>query len=46
MLTVSVVNGCRACCYMHSRFALRAGVSTEEIQRVRMGDWAEAPQKN
>lgn len=43
MLAVSVVNGCRACCTMHSRFALRAGVSTEEIQRFRTGDWADAP---
>jgi AhpD family alkylhydroperoxidase len=43
MLAVSVVNGCRACCTMHARFALRAGVSSQEIQRFRIGDWADAP---
>lgn len=43
MLAVSVVNGCRACCTMHSRFALRTGASTEEISKFRMGDWADTP---
>jgi AhpD family alkylhydroperoxidase len=43
MLATSVVNGCRACCYIHSQLALRAGVSTEEISKFRVGDWEGTP---
>jgi AhpD family alkylhydroperoxidase len=34
MLVVSRVNGCRYCCYGHSRAALAAGVSETELQNL------------
>lgn len=34
MLVVSQVNGCRYCCYGHSRAALAAGVSESELQSL------------
>ncbi len=34
MLVVSSVNGCRYCCYGHSRAALAAGVSEAELQNL------------
>lgn len=34
MLVVSRVNGCRYCCYGHSRAALAAGVSENELQNL------------
>ena len=34
MLVVSSVNGCRYCCYGHSKAALAAGVSEEELQSL------------
>ncbi len=34
MLVVSCVNGCRYCCYEHSRAALAAGVSETELQSL------------
>lgn len=34
MLVVSRVNGCRYCCYGHSRAALAAGVSEAELQKL------------
>jgi AhpD family alkylhydroperoxidase len=34
MLVVSSVNGCRYCCYGHSRAALAAGVSETELQNL------------
>ena len=34
MLVVSSVNGCRYCCYGHSRAALAAGVSESELQSL------------
>jgi AhpD family alkylhydroperoxidase len=34
MLMVSSVNGCRYCCYGHSRAALAAGVSETELQSL------------
>ena len=34
MLVVSQVNGCRYCCYGHSRAALGAGVSESELQSL------------
>jgi AhpD family alkylhydroperoxidase len=35
MLAVTQVNGCRYCSYVHSRLALRSGVSLQEL-----ADWA------
>jgi len=34
MLVVTSVNGCRYCCYGHSRAALAAGVSETELQTL------------
>jgi AhpD family alkylhydroperoxidase len=34
MLVVSRVNGCRYCCYGHSRAALAAGISETELQNL------------
>jgi len=34
MLVVSRVNGCRYCCYGHTRAALAAGVSKAELQKL------------
>ncbi len=34
MLVVSSVNGCRYCCYAHSRAALATGVSENELQSL------------
>jgi AhpD family alkylhydroperoxidase len=34
MLVVSRVNGCRYCCYGHSRAALAAGISEAELQNL------------
>lgn len=34
MLVVSTVNGCRYCCYGHSRAALAVGVSEAELQSL------------
>lgn len=44
MLVVSQVNGCRYCSYGHSRAALAAGVSQEEIQQIMQGEIGQFPQ--
>ena len=38
MLAVSRVNACRGCSFVHQRFALRAGVSAEELQAIGLGE--------
>jgi AhpD family alkylhydroperoxidase len=38
MLAVTEVNGCRYCSYMHSKNAIKAGVSEEEIGHLLSGD--------
>jgi AhpD family alkylhydroperoxidase len=43
MLAVTQVNGCRYCNYAHSRMALRARVSPEEIASLQAGAFGEAP---
>jgi len=37
MMAVTAVNGCRYCSYLHSRLALRAGVSQDELQALLRG---------
>jgi len=37
MMVVTEVNGCRYCSYLHSRLALGAGVSHEELRRLLLG---------
>jgi AhpD family alkylhydroperoxidase len=37
MMAVTAVNGCRYCSYAHSRLALHAGVSQDELQSLLQG---------
>ncbi len=41
MLAVTQVNGCRYCDYGHALAALRAGVTQEEIDAIRQGEFSE-----
>lgn len=43
MLAVTQVNGCRYCQYGHSRAALRAGVTPQEIEQLAAGELGEMP---
>ena len=43
MLAVTQVNGCRYCSYGHTRFALKAGISQEEIQSLLNGEMGTTP---
>jgi AhpD family alkylhydroperoxidase len=43
MLVVTQVNGCRYCRYGHTRAALAAGVSPDELKRILGGELAEFP---
>lgn len=43
MLAVTEVNGCRYCSYGHTRAALQAGVSEQEIQSLKIGDFEALP---
>jgi AhpD family alkylhydroperoxidase len=40
MVAVSRVNACAGCTFVHQRWALRAGVSSEELQAIGLGDLA------
>jgi len=44
MLAVTEVNGCRMCSYIHTREALRAGVSREEIKHLLQGMHDDVPE--
>jgi AhpD family alkylhydroperoxidase len=43
MLAVTSVEGCRYCSYLHSRLALKGGISQEEIGRLLSGDFEDCP---
>jgi len=43
MLAVTEVNGCEVCSYAHTRMALEAGMSIEEIQSMLAGDNTTVP---
>jgi AhpD family alkylhydroperoxidase len=43
MLAVTEVNGCRYCSYGHTRAALHAGVTEEELQSLKIGDFDSLP---
>jgi len=45
MLAVTRVNGCRYCSYGHSRAALAAGLSQQEIDELLTGEFSSAPQE-
>jgi AhpD family alkylhydroperoxidase len=40
MVAVSRVNACRGCTFVHQRWALRAGVTAEELDAIGLGDLA------
>lgn len=44
MLSVTEVNGCRMCSYIHTREALRAGVSRDEVRRLLAGQHDDVPE--
>jgi len=44
MLTVTEVNRCRYCAYVHARLALSAGLTQDEIQTLVAGELAGVPQ--
>jgi AhpD family alkylhydroperoxidase len=44
MLAVTEVNGCRYCSWVHTREALRVGVSPEEVAGLMGGEIARAPE--
>jgi AhpD family alkylhydroperoxidase len=43
MLAVTEVNGCRYCSYAHTRVALQAGVTEDELQSLKVGDFESLP---
>ncbi len=43
MLAVTEVNGCEICSYAHTKMALEAGMSNEEIQKMLSGVIADIP---
>ena len=43
MLAVTAVNGCRYCAYAHTRMALQAGLSDDDVQRILSGDLDDIP---
>ena len=43
MLAVTQVNGCRYCSYGHTQFALKAGISQQEIQSLLHGEMGAVP---
>ncbi len=43
MLAVTQVNGCRYCSYAHTRMALKAGVTEDELRRLLAGQLAQSP---
>lgn len=45
MLAVTQVNGCRYCDYGHALAALRSGVTQEEIDALRQGDFESLPEE-
>ena len=44
MLAVTAVDGCRYCSYLHTRQALKSGVTPEEISQLLSGDVDNCPE--
>ena len=44
MLAVTEVNGCEACSYAHTKFALEEGMSPEEIKAILGGETKDIPE--
>jgi AhpD family alkylhydroperoxidase len=45
MLAVTEVNGCGICSYGHTKVALEAGISNEEIMHLLSGNFADVPKE-
>jgi AhpD family alkylhydroperoxidase len=45
MIAVTEVNGCDICSYAHTKMALEAGMSNEEIQNMLAGEISDVPQQ-
>lgn len=45
MIAVTEVNGCDICSYTHTKMALEAGMSNEEIQNMLAGEISDVPQQ-
>lgn len=45
MLAVTAVNSCRYCSYVHTKEALKSGLSPEEISRLLAGDIDNCPEE-
>ena len=45
MMAVTEVNGCRYCSYYHSKLALKAGVSQEELDSLLAGELKDCPEE-
>ena len=45
MLSVTSVYGCRYCCWVHTREALRSGIEQEEIARLLAGSMDNCPEE-
>jgi AhpD family alkylhydroperoxidase len=43
MLAITEVNGCDMCSYMHTKIALQAGMSNEEIKNILGGELKDVP---
>lgn len=44
MMAVTEVNGCRYCSYYHSKLALKAGISQEELDSLLAGELKDCPE--
>ena len=45
MMAVTEVNGCRYCSYYHSKLALKAGISPEELDSLLAGELKDCPEE-
>ena len=45
MIAVTKVNGCRYCSYYHSKLALKAGISQEELDSLLAGELNDCPEE-
>lgn len=43
MLAVTEVNGCALCSYMHTKMALKTGMSIDEIKQILSGELSDVP---
>lgn len=46
MVAVSRVNSCRGCAFVHERWASRAGVTSEDLRAIGLGDLEDLDDRN